>query len=128
MVVDKKNGGKRKRKGTNINRRRTDILQLKDVDILVYDFNLTKRGTLRFKTTEILKRLLPEGTVLTWDSAKTSRRSKRLLKPGILGMHVDSDGALVDDREEYGTSSSASSHSSEDVNSDGVQENMSDFE
>ena len=128
MVVDKKNGGKRKRKGTNINRRRTDILQLKDVDILVYDFNLTKRGTLRFKTTEILKRLLPEGTVLTWDSAETSRRSRRLLKPGILGMHVDSDGALVDDREEYGTSSSASSHSSEDVNSDGVQENMSDFE
>jgi len=128
MVVDKKNGGKRKRKGTNINRRRTDILQLKDVDILVYDFNLTKRGTLRFKTTEILKRLLPEGTVLTWDSAETSRRSRRLLKPGILGMHVDSDGALVDEREEYGTSSSASSHSSEDVNSDGVQENMSDFE
>ena len=128
MVVDKKNGGKRKRKGTNINRRRTEILQLKDVDILVYDFNLTKRGTLRFKTTKILKRLLPEGTVLTWDSAETSRRSRRLLKPGILGMHVDSDGALVDDREEYGTSSSASSHSSEDVNSDGVHENMSDFE
>ena len=126
--MTKKNGGKRKRKGTNINRRRTDILQLKDVDILVYDFNLTKRGTLRFKTTEILKRLLPEGTVLTWDSAETSHRSRRLLKPGILGMHVDSDGALVDDREEYGTSSSASSHSSEDVNSDGVQENMSDFE
>ena len=128
MVVDKKNGGKRKRKGTNINRRRTNILQLKDVDILVYDFNLTKRGTLRFKTTEILKRFLPEGTLLTWDSAETSRRSRRLLKPGILGMHVDSDGALVDDKEEYGTSSSASSHSSEDVNSDGVQENMSDFE
>ena len=128
MVVDKKNGGKRKRKGTNINRRRTDILQLKDVDILVYDFNLTKRGTLRFKTTEILKRLLPEGIMLTWESAETSRRSRILLKPGMLGMHVDSDGALVDEREEYGTSSSASSHSSEDVNSDGVQENMSDFE
>jgi len=41
---------------------------------------------------------------------------------------VDSDGALVDEREEYGTSSSTSIHSSEDVNSDGVQENMSDFE
>ena len=46
----------------------------------------------------------------------------------MVGMHVDSDGALVDEREEYGTCSSASSHSSEDVNSDGVQENMSDFE
>ena len=43
-------------------------------------------------------------------------------------MHVDSDGALVDEREEYGASSSASSHSSEDVNSDGVKENMSDLE
>ena len=46
----------------------------------------------------------------------------------MVGMHVESDGALVDEREEYGTSSSASSHSSEDVNCDGVQENMSDFE
>ena len=101
---------------------------MEDVDILVYDFNLTKRGTLRFKTIEILKRLLPEGTVLRWESAETSRRSRRILKPEMLGMHVDSDGALVDEREEYGTSSSASSHSSEDVNFDGVQENMSDFE
>ncbi len=41
---------------------------------------------------------------------------------------MDSDGALVDEIEEYGTSSSASIHSFEDVNSDGVQENMSDFE
>ena len=46
----------------------------------------------------------------------------------MLGMHVDSDGAIFDEREEYGTSSSASSHSSEDVNSNGVQQNMSDFE
>ena len=101
---------------------------MEDVDILVYDFNLTKRETLRFKTIEILKRLLPEGTVLTWESPETSRRSRRILKPEVLGMHVDLDGALVDEREEYGTSLSASSHSYEDVNSDGVQENMSDFE
>ena len=66
--------------------------------------------------------------MLTWESAETSRRSRRLLKLGMLGMHVDSDGALVDEREEYGTSSLASSDSSQDVNSDGVQENMSDFE
>jgi len=46
----------------------------------------------------------------------------------MVGMHVDSNGALVDEREEYGISSSASSYSSEDVNPDGVQENMSDFE
>ena len=98
------------------------------VDILVYEFNLTKRGTLHFKTIEILKRLLPEGTMLRWESVETSRRSRRILKPEMVGMHVDSDGALVDEREEYGTSSSTSSHSSEDVNSDGVHENMSDFE
>ena len=46
----------------------------------------------------------------------------------MVGKHVESDGALVDEREEYGTSSSASNHLSKDVNSDGVQENMSDFE
>ena len=43
MVVDKKIGGKRKRKGRNINHRSTDLLKLDDVDILVYEFNLTKR-------------------------------------------------------------------------------------
>ena len=63
-----------------------------------------------------------------WESAETSRRSRRILEPEMVGMHVDSNGALVDEREEYGTSSSASSHSFEDVNSDGVQENISDFE
>ena len=101
---------------------------MEDVDILVYDFNLTKRGNIHFKTIEILKRFLPEGMVLRWESAETSRRSKRVLKLKMVCMHVDSKGALVDEREEYGTSSSASSHSYEDVNSDGVQENMSDFE
>lgn len=46
----------------------------------------------------------------------------------MVGMHVDSDGALVDEREEYGLSSFASSHSFEDVGSDGVPEPMVDFE
>jgi len=101
---------------------------LEDVDILVYDFNLTKRGTLHFKTIEILKRLLPEGTMLRWESTETGRISRKILKPAMVGKHVESDGALVDEREEYGTSSSASNHLSKDVNSDGVQENMSDFE
>jgi len=101
---------------------------LEDVDILVYDFNLTKRGTLCFRKIEILKRLLPQGTMLRWESTKTRHRSRRILKPKMVGMHADSDGALVDEREEYGTSSFASIHSSQDVNSDGVQENMSDFE
>jgi len=128
MVVDKKNGGKRKRKDTNIDRHCTDLLKLEDVDILVYELNLTKRGTLRFKTIEILKRLLLEGTMLRWESTETCHRSRIILKPEMVGMHVDSDGALVDEREEYETSLSASSHSFEDVNFDGMQENMSDFE
>jgi hypothetical protein len=51
MVVDKNVNRKRKRKGQNTTHRRTDLLKLDDVDILVYDFNLTKRGTLRSKTT-----------------------------------------------------------------------------
>ena len=80
------------------------------------------------KTIEILKRFLPEGTVLRWESVETSRRSRRILKLEMVVMHVDSNGALVDEREEYGTSSSASSHSSEDVNYDGVQANIIDFE
>ena len=128
MVVDKKNCRKIKRKGTNINRRCKDLLKLEDVDILVYDFNLTKRGTLRFKAIDILKKLLLEGTMLRWESAKPSRRSRRLLKPEMVGMHVELDGALVDEREEYGSSSSASSHSYEDVDSNGVPDPMDDFE
>ena len=60
MVVDKKIGGKRKRKGTNTNRRYTYLLKLEEVDILVYDFNLTKRGTLHSRMIEILKRLIPQ--------------------------------------------------------------------
>jgi len=128
MVVVKKIGIERKRKGTNINHCYTDLLKLEDVDILVYDLNLTKRGTLRFRMIEIPKRLLPKETMFRWEFDEPSRRSRGILKPKMVGMHVDSDGALVDEREEYGTSSSASNHSSEDVNSDGVQENMSDFE
>jgi len=42
----------------------------------------------------------------------------------MVNMYVDSDGALFDEREEYGSYSSASSHSSEDVDSDGVSEPM----
>ena len=46
----------------------------------------------------------------------------------MVGMHVDSDGAIVDEREECGTSLFASSDLPEDVKSDGVQANMCDFE
>jgi hypothetical protein len=60
MVVEKYVNRKIKIKGQNTTCRRTDLLKLDDVDILVYDFNLIKRGTLCFKTTNIIKRLLPQ--------------------------------------------------------------------
>jgi len=47
---------------------------LEDVDILVYGLNLTKRGTLCFRTIEILKKFLPEETMLRWDFAEPSCR------------------------------------------------------
>jgi hypothetical protein len=59
MVVEKHFNVKRKKKGQNTTRRRTDLLKLEDVDILVYDFNLIKRGTLHSKTKNIIKRLFP---------------------------------------------------------------------
>jgi hypothetical protein len=95
MVVEKHVNRKRKRKGQNITCRRIDLLKLDDVDILVYDFNLTKRGTLRSKTTNIIKRLLPQEINERWDSIEPSRVSKRLLTSEMLGMHVDSYGAFI---------------------------------
>ena len=60
MVVQKKVCRKRKIKSQKINHRRIDILKLEEVDILVYDFQLKKKYTLRSKTIDIIKRLLPK--------------------------------------------------------------------
>jgi hypothetical protein len=108
---------------------RTDLLKLEDVDILVYDFNLTKRGTLHSRTTNIIKRLLPQEITARWEFVEPSHRSKRILTSEMLGMHVDSDGAFIDNREEYGSSTSSSNHSSKDnVDFDGISESMSQSE
>jgi hypothetical protein len=129
MVVEKHVNRKRKIKGQNTTRRRTDLLKLDDVGILVYDFNLTKRGTLRSKTTNIIKRLLPQEINARWESIEPSRRSKMHLTYEMLGMHVDSDGAFIDNREDYGSSTSSSNHSYEDnVDSDGISETTSQSE
>jgi len=46
-----------------------------------------------------------------------------------MGMHVDSDRVVANQREEYGSYSSTSTHSSEDVvDSDHMPELMSDVE
>jgi hypothetical protein len=126
MVVDKHVNRKRKIKGQNTTCHRIDLLKLDVVEILVYDFNLTKRGILRSKTTKIIKRLLPQEINARWESVEPSHRSKRNLTSQMLGMHLDSYGAFIDNREEYGSSTSSSKHSSEDnVDSDGVSETMS---
>jgi hypothetical protein len=90
---------------------------------------LTKRGTLRSRTIEIIKRLMPQEITARWEFVEPSRRSKRLSTFEMLGMHVDSYGAFIDNREEYGSSTSSSNHSSEDnVDVDGISESTSQFE
>ena len=47
----------------------------------------------------------------------------------IMGIDVDSDGAPIDNREEYGSSTSSSSPLSiENVDFDGVLDSMDEFE
>ena len=129
MVDEKHVNRKRKIKGQNKMHDRTNLLKLEDVDILIYDFNLTKRGTLHSKTTEIIKRLLSQEINARWESTEPSRRSKRHLTFEMLSMHVDSNGAFIDNREDYGSSKSSSKHSSEDnVDSDGISKTMSQSE
>jgi hypothetical protein len=76
MVVDKHVNRKRKIKGQNTTHRRTDLLKLEDVGILVYDFDFKKRGTLHSRTIDIIKRLLPQEIIARWESVEPSCRSK----------------------------------------------------
>ena len=125
MVLKKRVCKKRKREGQNVNHRRIDILNLENVDILVYYFQLTKKGTLRTKTTKIIKRLFPQEIVASWESVKPRHRSRRNMSYEMLGIHKDSHGALIDKREEYGSSTSPYDHSSEEnVFFGGVSESM----
>lgn len=130
MVSKKQIDRKRKRKAQNMNHRRIDLLKLEDVDIIVHDFHLTKKGTLRSKTIDIIKRLLAPETIARWEPSKPSHRSKRIMAAKMLGRHVDSDGAFIDNREEYGSSTSSYNNSSEDNvdYDDGVSESPSMFE
>ena len=112
MVVEKRVCKKRKRKAQNVNHCRIDILNLEDVDVLVYEFQLTKKGTLHSKTTDIIKILLPQGIVASWEFAKPRRRLRRNMSYEMLGIHEASNSALIDNREEYMSSTSSSNHSS----------------
>ena len=91
MVVEKNVCKRRERKGQKINHGYIEILKLEEVDIPIYHFKLTKKGTLRSKTIEIIKRLLPQPEVARWESVKPSRRSRRNMTSEIMGIDVDSD-------------------------------------
>ena len=82
---------------------------------------MTKKDTLRSKTTEIIKRLLPQEIVASWESAKPRHRSIRNMSYEMLGIHEDSNSALIDSKEEYRSSTSSSE---ENVVFDGVLESM----
>eukprot|EP01018_Ginkgo_biloba_P036201 Gb_02275 [translate_table: standard] len=118
MIIVEDRKKKRKRKCT-IARRRIDMLFLDSVDILVYDFTLTKRHQLRKTTIDIIKQKLPQVTTVEQDEYRC--RSQRLSPCNLMGLKVDSDGALVDSAEEDGSSTSVSKNSYEETpDSDGV--------
>ena len=88
-------GRKRKR-----NIRNTSTLDISDVDIIVYDFTLTKAGRLRKSTIDIIKEKLPSL------QSGSSRRQTRSATYNLESHHLvyDEDNALIgtseDDEEE----------------------------
>ena len=63
IVVIKHISDNRKRKGQIITHHHIDILKLEYVDVIVYDFLLTTRGTLDSRTTKIVKRAIAQEVV-----------------------------------------------------------------
>ncbi|KAH7365155.1 hypothetical protein KP509_18G011500 [Ceratopteris richardii] len=113
MVCDTKRRGSKRKK----NIRSTSTLKMDDVDILVYDFSLTKTGHLRKATINMIKQKLPDvcGT-------GNHRKTRRVVHdPAEFGMYVDEDRALVDIEEEeessqqYEIESSASDDEGVDI-------------
>ena len=73
--------------------------------------------------------MLPKEEVARWESPKPSYRSRRNLTSKMMGIDVDLDGAPIDNREEYGSSTSLPSPSSiENVDSNGVSDSMDEFQ
>ena len=78
-----------------------DVLDLGEVDIHVYDFQLTNNGQLRKKTIDILFEKVP--SYATHLVGASSSRLTRLQMEGALGLHsVEEDGSS--------TSRSSSNH------------------
>ena len=88
MMECPRSRGNRKRKR---NIRSTSCLDIGDVDIIVYDFTLTKAGRLRKSTIDIIKEKLP---ILQGDSC---RRQTRSSKHNMECQHLilDEDNALI---------------------------------
>ena len=86
---------------------------------------MTKKGTVRSKTTEIIKRLLPREIVASWEYAIPRHRSRKNMSYEMLGIHEDPNGALINNIEEYGPSTSSSDNSfKENVVFYGVSKSM----
>ena len=89
-------GGKKRKR----NIRNTSTLDISDVDIIVYDFTLTKAGRLRKSTVDIIKEKLPSL------QSGSSRRQTRSATYNLHSHHLvcDEDNALIgtseDDEEE----------------------------
>ena len=82
--------------GTSKKRRRKNVpsistLTLDSVDILVYDFSLTKTGHLRQTTINILKEKLPH---VAQDTTQIQTRSMSH-NHVLVGLQLDEDNALV---------------------------------
>ena len=85
-------GTKRRKK----NIRRITTLHLEDVDIILYDFALTKSGHLRKSTINMLTEKLK---ILNLELPQRQTRGTTH-NPTEVGLHLDEDGALVNTSEE----------------------------
>ena len=66
--------------------------------------------------------MLPKLEVARWEYVKPSRRFRRNTRVEMMGINVDADGAPIDNREEYRSSTSwLSPPSAENVDSYGCQ-------
>ena len=100
-----------KQKARRKNLLSTSTLSLNNVDILEYDFSLTKTGHLRHTIIKIIKEKIPNVALNT-----TQRRTRSIYHThGEVGLQFNEDNALVanDDEDETSQSSSSSSDGSE---------------
>ena len=84
--------------------RRISTLHLEEVDVILYDFTLTKSGHLRKSTISMIKEKL------STESARQTRSQTQ--NPENVGLHLDEDNALINSSEEDESSMMATSDTS----------------